>query len=202
MENVEGDMKSVALCDFDSAHSHFATFCCKIWFHCAQIELNSWSVTCPPSKSTPTLPQNFPSCHDSIYRSISVFRTRCLFLLGYFPFGSFLNGSGYFQRAIVIFWVREIVRPSYPPRLLSPPPAFPFLRVKANEARDRPKRRPFCWRYFLPLFHSQCFCLFRFNCACIWRNFNNLVLNWKYKIEVFRRGSWLYINVFLPYLQN
>jgi len=155
-----------------------------------------------PTLEIPTPPQNFPSCHDSIYRSISVFRTRCLFLLGYFPFGSFLNGSGYFQRAIVIFWVREIVRPSYPPRLLAPPPAFPFLRVKANEARDRPKRRPFCWRYFLPLFHSQCVCLFRFDCACIWRNFNNLVLNWKYKIVVFKRGSWLYRKCSLIYNIN
>lgn len=99
---------------------------------CAQIELNSWSVTCTPSnfpRVGKPRSEKFPAATTlsaSLYLCCCfffcfLFFGRCLFLLGYFPFGSFLNGSGYFQRAIVIFWVREIVRPSF-----SSPP-FPFL---------------------------------------------------------------------------
>lgn len=165
--NPRARMKSAALCDFDSAHSTFATFCCKIWFHCAQIELNSWSVTSPPPTSAP----QDPSCHDSICIAPSLFSVAVSFCPGIFLLVAFWTEADIFNAPLLFFecgklFVPQLVlalllRPA--PSVALPGPAFP--RVKANEARDRTKRRPFCWRYFLPLRHSLS--LFaRFICAC------------------------------------
>jgi len=111
MENVEGDMKSVALCDFDSAHSHFATFCCKIWFHCAQIELNSWSVTCPPSKSPPP-PEIFPAATTLSIAPSRFFGRAVSFCSGIFLLVAFWTEADIFNAPLLFFECGKLFAPA------------------------------------------------------------------------------------------
>lgn len=152
---------------------------------CAQIELNSWSVTCTPSnfpRAGKPRSEKFPAATTlsaSLYLCCCFFFFACFFsgavsfCSGIFLLVAFWTEADIFNAPLLFFECGKLFAPAFL-LLLSPffiPLSPPFLRVKANEARDRAKRRPFCWRFLLPLFHATRCCLFLFICPCIGRNF-------------------------------